>query len=386
MNDNAKTNESTRTIAGADPLTSYLILSDLHLGAGGPLEDFLLWGPEPDGPSEANRAERADRLGMIFFRFLQQQREEAIQRGAKPHLLLLGDVLDIWQARRHRQPTERAVSDILSAHTGVVAAIRQWIAAGHPVTWVLGNHDQPLLAPKPWALLREIFPTLNDTVGGAPCHRYVDPSLGLVAEHGHQWDPLNRFRDLTKPNAGCVGRRIVEHLVNNIEPLFPLIDKGADLGVLVELLLHAAEGNRLPALDHLVPDIMHLVSRNGRPALRLIRGFHRALRGILSGCEGVSTTLRAFRLERNYTIGSSAWRALSAEGVRTLVCGHTHDVCVEETVGEDGQSRWLANSGTWRPQVHRREADGQWEVIQPLSAIRVEGEGAPVLLEAPLDQ
>src|SRR5690606_2792435 len=131
--------------------------------------------------------------------------------------------------RRPREKRVHAAERILTAHLHLVAALRHWIGTGGLITLVLGNHDQPAVDPDVHSLLAEILPGLNSLTGGGPTHCFADEAAGLYAEHGHQWDPLNRLRALNKPDADCPGRRVVRYLVNNLEPLMPLIDKGADL-------------------------------------------------------------------------------------------------------------------------------------------------------------
>lgn len=354
----------------------YVIVSDLHLGAGDEREDFLLWGSEARGPSAAQRPRAITALDTAFARFLEQQLATAHEQGLQPHLLLLGDVVDLWQARHRREPWSQALVRILQAHPGFVAAVRGWIAAGGLVTWVVGNHDQPVVDPDAWAIVQEVFSTLNAHAGGLPIHHFADPAAGLYAEHGHQWDPFNRIVRLSKPDADCLGFRIVRLLVNQLEPHFPLIDKGADLVTLLELLWEAGRRADLPGFDELAPQVVRWIGRASRPACALLHELQRFLSGngapdfVTVGSEQELAIARGLRRAAEGRPGSLI--GTLPDSFRFLASGHTHVPSIRELRTRRRGTVTLLNPGSWRPVAHveqRGEARRLCVVQQPSAVV-----------------
>jgi len=345
-----------------------IIVSDLHLGDGGPLDDFLWWGDGPGGPGPLGRPAATSRLDAEFGRFLGERLAEADSRGPRPTLLLLGDTFDLWQAQRPGEPPARALERILSAHVGWVAAVRGWIGDGGAVQLVVGNHDQPLVDARAWGLLAEVLPGLNAATGGAWAHAFAHEASGLYAEHGNRWDPFNRVRNLARPDANPAGRRIVRSLVNRLEPAHPLIDKGRSLADTVRLAEEAlppeglaeafgAVERTLRGATSLARALAPWARREGADwravARRELDAMNRGLRRALSPAPGGTTAPLPGRL-------------------RFFASGHTHEAVSARTPG--GVHR--LNPGTWRP-VAVRDAKGGTVVRQDLgwAAVEPDGEG-----------
>jgi UDP-2,3-diacylglucosamine pyrophosphatase LpxH len=353
----------------------YVIVSDLHLGAGDEREDFLAWGERTQGPPPSQRAAASARLDAAFTRFLAAQRDAAHEAGLVPHLLLLGDVVDLWQVRRAGEPWAFALIRILQAHPGFVAAVRGWIAAGGMVTWVVGNHDQPVVDPAAWALVQEIFSTINGHAGGAPVHHFADPDAGLYAEHGHQWDPFNRLVKLQKPDADCLGFRIVRLLVNQLEPHFPLIDKGTDVAALLELAWEAGKRVTIPGFEELAPQVVRWIGRASRPAGALLHELERFLSA------RTRPDFRRVGVEYDQASLRGMGRALEGKvdaligalpgNFRFLASGHTHRAELREVRTRRHGSVMVLNPGTWRPvaRVERRDGHASLQVVQQPGAV-----------------
>jgi hypothetical protein len=209
-----------------------LFVTDLRLGAGNALEDFLEWGPGVAGP--ADRATAIGALHERFSQFLAERFRHAHEAGLRPHLVLLGNTLNLWQVQRPGEKAASAVARILATHQPVVAALRHWCDAGGDLDLVIGSHDQPLVDASAWAVLKERLPRLNALNGGGPAHAFRDEACGVYAEYGHRFDPLSRLRGLGNPGAGGALRRLTRCVTSVLEPLEPWIDKVA---VTAELLL-----------------------------------------------------------------------------------------------------------------------------------------------------
>lgn len=327
----------------------HIIVSDLHLGDGGPREDFLVWGAERSGPEPDARPAAVHAMDTAFAAFLSVQRAEA---GAQPHLILLGDFLDLWQVRRSRESWRDAAFRCFQAHVGVVCALRDWLGAGGRIAWVLGNHDQPMVDAAAWGLARELFPGLNAHAGGAPVFEYHDQRAGLRAEHGHQRDPFNRFRQPTQPGAESIGHRIVRHAINPLEHLVPTIDKGRTAADALAEAWRA--GRRDPRLWKAAIEGL----RAARPG-RVVR----ALLDAIAEADNPLPMLAEFAARR-----AAEPTPVASEGVRFFATGHTHRTGLRRA--PDGTT--FLNAGTWRPTL----AEGGEAIEQQGSAVVVAKEGA----------
>ncbi len=158
-----------------------MLISDLHLGDGGPGEAF-----------EQDEA---------LCAFLGQLAADHDVTG----VVLLGDTFDLVEgaaAGRGTDATSRALArleDIAAAHPDVLAALAGLLRAGKDLTVVRGNHDVDLARPQ----VRERFASIleggleggTESAAGrlafSPWLLHL-PGL-LLAEHGHQHHDINRF-------------------------------------------------------------------------------------------------------------------------------------------------------------------------------------------------
>ncbi|MCC5877667.1 MAG: hypothetical protein JJU11_15715 [Candidatus Sumerlaeia bacterium] len=358
-----------------------IFVSDMHLGDGGPLEDFLVWGRDPEGPSPQDRPAAVATMGGRFAAFLRQQLIDATASGFQPHLLLLGDTFDLWQVRRHRESDAAALKRILAAHPLVLKALRDWLAEGALLTILVGNHDQALVDRRAWALLAARLPGLNPDSNGEPVHWWVDEPAGIYAEHGNQWDPFNRLGSLTNPRATSVGYRLTRTVVNQIEPMVPLIDKGLGIEDILWSLWNLMDSDFPLTWGDLGGQLMRLVGRSPGPRKEV----HREIAEVLQGkkerpdfdrlaasrqrvCE--RAIRRALSKRPGATLGEppSQWRF--------LVSGHTHQADHARRSVRGREIEHL-NCGTWTPRLERT-AGGQRRMDQVLTYVLIEpdpGEG-----------
>ena len=172
-----------------------MLLSDLHLGDGGPGEAF-------------------DRDAELTA-FLEQLAAD----GKVTDVVLLGDVFDLVEGeiagadgRSRADATARAVArldEVTAAHPQVLAALTGLLRVGKNLTVVRGNHDVELVRPQ----VQEQLSRILGAGGGPAAGRLVFtpwllhlPGI-LLAEHGHQHHDINRFdRQLwpfrTEPTTG----------------------------------------------------------------------------------------------------------------------------------------------------------------------------------------
>ena len=137
----------------------------------------------------------------------------------------------------------------------VVSALRRFLATGHDLTLLVGNHDVELALPPVQDALCRMLDTPRHRV------RFVDDGRayrrgGLLIEHGNRYDEVNgndwtHLRAigsaLSRTEAPPVrlevsaGSRIVETVVNPIKARYPFIDLLQPQNELVALLLLAFE-------------------------------------------------------------------------------------------------------------------------------------------------
>lgn len=221
---------------------SIVIISDLHIGEG-VLDDF-------DGELEAH-----------LIGFLQH-----FGKASDPvELVINGDFLDFaqaspWQGKTLEGQTATGVplcfteaqshqkfEAIRDAHPQVFDALRRFLAekAEHRLVVIPGNHDADLF----WPSVRQEF--LRACAPGGSSAQitillervYRPPSAPwLWIEHGHQYDPVNRFFvadeecwSAVKPPImddengvprlyECIGTRFLVRFINGLDAHYPLVD------------------------------------------------------------------------------------------------------------------------------------------------------------------
>jgi len=160
-----------------------VLLSDLHMGAGGPREQF-----------------RADAA-------LAAQLEIFAADPAVSDLVLLGDTFDLsgGSSPVARPGAVDRLRDVLKAHPDVVASLRSVVRHGVRLHVVHGNHDVELAGEHVQARLRTALATQDTGVVRFLPWLYHVPGL-LLAEHGNQHHDLNAFDTVLQPlsGGGCV--------------------------------------------------------------------------------------------------------------------------------------------------------------------------------------
>jgi UDP-2,3-diacylglucosamine pyrophosphatase LpxH len=154
-----------------------VLLSDLHMGAGGQRDQF--------------RADAA--LTVQLDRFAQDP--------AITDLVLLGDTFDLTAHNMsHTAPPRaaRRLGEVLDAHPIVVSSLRSVVRMGVRLHFVHGNHDVELADVQVQTTLRSVLAAQH--IGGVnflPWLYHV-PGL-LLAEHGNQYHDLNAFDTVLRP-------------------------------------------------------------------------------------------------------------------------------------------------------------------------------------------
>lgn len=267
-----------------------------------------------------------DGTGADRFQYPAQLMELLRRIEAEPsaHLVLLGDIMELWAA---------SLEAVLITHAPIFHALGR-IAATHPVTYVVGNHDC-----LPW------YYFLGQSAGRITVVERVKAHRGsLWALHGHQFDPFNRVR-LT--DDGGVKAPWTRKLVRMLGFLGRVGgdttgDALADLG---EALSRAA-GSLETLLPHWDAGTRQAL-RTGLQEAKLI-------------LERQSPGERGYPSEER--IYDEAALGLMREGAKYVVMGHTHHP-LKRTYG----ARVYINTGSWvwdrYPPTYGRFANGQLELL-----------------------
>jgi UDP-2,3-diacylglucosamine pyrophosphatase LpxH len=368
-----------------------IFISDLHLGCGDPLEDFVLWEKEELPLEKTPKFLRSgiNRMHEFFSDFL----EECIRRGSDDHsrleLIFLGDTFDLLQVLPEERRNPEKVNLIAESHQPFFKALRRFHDdKGGDVTFILGNHDHDLLYPELWDTLIKHVPFANHPFGGKPLLFYHDPEAGIYAEHGNQYDTLNAFENPSDPEEWPFGSELVLRLVNPLERSYPIID---NLGVreclwyairhVPEVLSKAQRKDLLLAealntlsrenrLQHLAYFLLHqlmptsgasvfqvlwrLLQRN-EELLRDGQSRRRHLKGLLYTfkCMG-RNPLRIFQEFLSDRLREAAFKMAKGKGrggmgnpkpaPKFILLGHAHRPCVKKTAGDS----LYVNTGSWK--------------------------------------
>jgi UDP-2,3-diacylglucosamine pyrophosphatase LpxH len=190
-----------------------IIVSDLHL---------------------TDTIERSTLNEESFFESLNHVVTYAVSKGITDlRLILLGDVFEILKSEKWLEATVRPWEECDSRHSAVVDKIFASIISSNAsflqklkklshdykvrIEYVPGNHDLPLnteMGQLARQRLRQLG-LLTDYTGGTFKERYEDAEHGLLALHGHTWDPANRYGEKTVP----IGDAIVIDMVQQLPVL-----------------------------------------------------------------------------------------------------------------------------------------------------------------------
>jgi UDP-2,3-diacylglucosamine pyrophosphatase LpxH len=223
-------------------------ISDLHLSVRNGSDDF-------DGDKEAR-----------FVKFLEKVHEEAriCPQADDCELIVLGDFPDLLEVTPRISGTPEAVNEdiiaqVVAAHPAVFGGLRGYLAHGHKLFYVVGNHDRGLCYSE--ALDRHLIPPCGSAGAYRPgnfmrASHYFSDALGIYADHGHYKDPFNL-------PANGAGDTMVRDVLRPIEDGLwhdELTDSGraaslSDLSFMRNVPPHLAGTPVLRIVDNLRPNI-----------------------------------------------------------------------------------------------------------------------------------
>lgn len=267
-----------------------------------------------------------DGTGADRFRFPVQLMNLLDRVAAEPnaHLVLLGDLMELWAT---------GLESVLVRYAPIFIKLGA-LANTHAVTYVVGNHDC-----LPW------YYFVDQGAGQIRvAERFTAARGGIIALHGHQYDPFNKV----KVTEGHVKVPWIRRLVQAVGFLGRV--GGEETG---ELLADAGG-----ALEKAANSLEMLLPTWDDASRKSLGGMLHGVKDVLS---------RESPGERGYPPGEQTYQdaalSLMRSGARVVVMGHTHHPLVRR-VG----NRIYVNTGSWvsdkYPPTYARYARGQIQLLE----------------------
>ena len=117
-------------------------LSDLHLGCGDALEDFVLYPVRAGNKKSPDVVARGmKRMHKAFAKFIDFALDKSRSDGSPAHLIFLGDTFDLLQVLPQERTNPKKIDIIASAHRPFFDALTHFHKKGGSVHLICGNHD-----------------------------------------------------------------------------------------------------------------------------------------------------------------------------------------------------------------------------------------------------
>jgi endonuclease G len=202
-----------------------VIVSDLHLGRGDELEDFVTTNES------------------AFVEFLHHHSK--LFRNRPTDLVLLGDFLDIWQVAseddKHATASEeislsfsveeeiKRLRQIINAHPLTFNALNNFLVAdltNRRIVCIPGNHDHSLVHEEIQSIVHDAIVKENQSLKNKVVFLpyYDEPELRTYAEHGNQFDLNNDYEKFSEFGDESAGYYFVRLFWNRLELLEPNAD------------------------------------------------------------------------------------------------------------------------------------------------------------------
>jgi UDP-2,3-diacylglucosamine pyrophosphatase LpxH len=341
-----------------------------------------------------------------LFEVLGDSFRRAADSGAKDlHLVLLGDIFEMLKSKIWLESNLRPWEAATSAHVAAVAEIfsriesanrdffegLQGLVRSHSVTldYLPGNHDLVLngaMGAVARARLQTLV-TLPEKEGQPFRTVFSDAEHSVLAKHGHEWDPVNRYGETTAAFGDAIVIELVLQFPTLVAASLGLDESDANLAFLHEIdnvrpqqprameqwlivgldRLARSHPNAAKALERvliaLAEDVRALSQRSefagshaahwwtealfrlGKLVLRRYGALRTAIRLPAGGEVSSSYRQDAFLdIQTALTTGVA---------YRYIVCGHTHiHELVPLAVDASSPPALYVNTGTWR-RTHR---------------------------------
>ncbi len=291
---------------------------------------------------------------------------------------------------------EDLIDSIVYKHPDVFMAFREFSKRGR-IVYVIGNHDYYFLFSE------RLRKRLVEILGGADrvkvLPHYFDPEMKILAIHGNQFDAVNRLsinprnKRILVPFSEYMSRYMFRyfdsHLMNadvpdhilkdyhNVSPILDVFQWFQYIRELYDLKLNLLELWSESFVRMLKTDFSKAWLRANYPYLRVFTGlFVNRFGGMKLGerivrlimdlrtvrrtdylFKSAKKFLGAFRdngfksiMDSRYFVGSHGLPEVIPTEISGCVMGHNHKNTLR-VVHVDGEKKFYANSGTWKPVV-----------------------------------
>jgi UDP-2,3-diacylglucosamine pyrophosphatase LpxH len=207
-------------------------ISDLHLGCGDSLDDFILQDTSISRHLKSPEYIKSGikRMHMAFSSFIDYilscSGTENTSSGSneKPELVLLGDTFDLLQVLPEDRFNPEKIHLIARIHDVFFSSLKKFHKEGGRIVIIPGNHDHDLLHPALFKALNEHLPFLSREFNSELPLYYHSTEPEIYAEHGNQFDLMNAFQNPHNPEEWPFGSELVLRLVNPLERKYPIMD------------------------------------------------------------------------------------------------------------------------------------------------------------------
>lgn len=312
--------------AARSPQKIKVVLSDLHLGKGrtlpnggiNPLEEFYY----------------GDKLAEFIHYY-----SSGLYKDYEVEFIVNGDFLNFLQCdyRGHfltvltESICVEILESIITGHSKIFNALRSFASKpGKTISYVVGNHDQPMLFPG----VRE---RLNEAVGTSIKYKnivyYFD---GIHIEHGHMHEAANRLnpkkfflkKDLPEPILNLpFGSHFFVEFVLRIKHKYPFVDKIRPFSKMLRWALVNETVFTITGFFRLCSYFLRAVLVNDP---RKSWPFRRIVKVLLESAVFPD-------------LGSAARKILADDRVHTVIFGHTHVYQYRQWSAD----KEYFNTGTW---------------------------------------
>ncbi|HEX8184041.1 MAG TPA: hypothetical protein VF747_04800 [Blastocatellia bacterium] len=238
----------------------------------GDFVDFLRVGETPAQKEEFELwAETLDRIGYAQKRSSEELEASIAKEKKQGYGLKTHDFKSVWKLMR-----------VVEGHRLFFDALAEWLAHGHRIIIVKGNHDLewywlPVRNYLRLALAERLARSSDGTVEGALMEVvlanliFVDHSLiiddDFYIEHGHRYDPYSRVLDEPTLKNGeelniPFGSFFNRYLLNKIEVHYPYLDNVRPRENLLPILIRERFPLALKVMFHHIPFTLKLIPKN----------------------------------------------------------------------------------------------------------------------------
>ena len=239
-----------------------IFVSDLHVGAGRTptgewrrIEDFR-WQREFDQFLDFIEKKSSNNTDLVFvgdvFELWQSPTMACSDDVAKPGCIINDCMESSADLGCSEAEALERLKYVLAQHPDFIASLRKFASSGTNRAFIVpGNHDAALLFP---ALTNHLTQQFNSTrVSVVTSGYWLSDDSAIYADHGHQFDELNKMKNWPKPFVTSDGvermqkpwgENMVQQFYNQYEFVFPVIDNVADEASGVSFAINDAGFNR----------------------------------------------------------------------------------------------------------------------------------------------